>query len=59
MFNAITDNIADCFFPNQIWPRHIGANVYYTLQEYEKAIADCEAAIQIDANFTKVSGQEP
>ena len=33
----------------------IGANVHYTLQDFEKAIADCEKAIQIDPNFTKVS----
>ena len=30
------------------------ANVYYTTQEYERAIADCESALQIDPNFTKV-----
>ena len=32
-----------------------GANVYYTLQDFPNAIADCEKAIQIDPNFTKVS----
>ena len=31
-----------------------GANVYYTLEKYEEAIADCERAMQIDPNFTKV-----
>ena len=34
-----------------------GANVYYTLEKYEEAIADCERAIQIDPTFTKVSKQ--
>ena len=32
----------------------LGANVYYTLEKYEEAIADCERAMQIDPNFTKV-----
>ena len=30
-----------------------GATVYYELEEYEKAIADCERATSIDPNFTK------
>ena len=33
----------------------LGANVYYHLEKYEEAIADCEQAIQIDPTFTKVT----
>ena len=29
--------------------------MFYTLEKYEEAIADCERAITIDPNFTKVS----
>jgi len=29
--------------------------VFYTLEKYEEAIKDCERAIEIDPNFTKVS----
>lgn len=40
----LTKNISFCL---------AGANVYYTLQDFQNAIADCEKAIQIDPNFTK------
>lgn len=30
-----------------------GANVYYKLERFEEAIADCQQAIEIDPNFTK------
>ena len=32
-----------------------GANVFYHMEKYEEAIADCERAIQVDPTFTKVS----
>ena len=30
-----------------------GANVYHKLEQFDKAIADCQQAIEIDPNFTK------
>jgi len=27
--------------------------VYYTIEQYENAISDCERAVEIDPNFTK------
>ena len=33
----------------------VGANVFYHMEKYEEAIADCERATTLDPNFTKVS----
>ena len=37
-----------------IWKHFAGAQAYITIEEFEKAVEDCDTAIKIDPNFTKV-----